>query len=142
MGAERKGEQTFRAFIGPVSLKHAHDIGTRDVQDGFPGLHRPGLIEALCGSELGAGIPAVFPGLHRPGLIEALSVSGRMGNPGKTFRAFIGPVSLKRSILPACVCTCVTFRAFIGPVSLKHDLGHLRLEVPQLLSGPSSARSH
>ena len=38
---------------------------------GFPGLYRPGLIEARQHNLTAFNTPAGFPGLYRPGLIEA-----------------------------------------------------------------------
>ncbi len=85
---------TFRAFIGPVSLKLGDGRAEAgQFRFGFPGLHRPGLIEAICRTNNGKKVPA--------------------------FRAFIGPVSLKRSVRSLARGTRNPFRAFIGPVSLK-----------------------
>ena len=66
------GERGFRGFTAPASLKPVMGVkATLNVLARFPGLYRPGLIEAgSCGCATPSG-RARFPGLYRPGLIEA-----------------------------------------------------------------------
>ncbi len=61
----------FRAFNGPVSLKLACGGLSSFVNGIFPGLQRPGLIEANLRRMDSGWMLRRFPGLQRPGLIEA-----------------------------------------------------------------------
>ncbi len=84
----------FRAFIGPVSLK-PHPVGHRR----FPCASFRAFIGpvSLKPRREGGDTPdvATFPGLHRPGLIEARLPAPYLSRSASAFRAFIGPVSLK-----------------------------------------------
>ena len=60
----------------------------------FPGLYRPGLIEAP-GKPPPLRWSLAFPGLYRPGLIEAREGGARGGAGMTRFRGFTAPASLK-----------------------------------------------
>ena len=59
-----------------------------------------------------------FPGLQRPGLIEAMKLDPENCKRWY-FRAFNGPVSLKRGLNLHGVHPHADFRAFNGPVSIE-----------------------
>ena len=84
----------------------------------FPGLYRPGLIEAVP-HRLPLLQDGQFPGLYRPGLIEAsvMGVSSQLGCRG--FRGFTAPASLKRAGGERTSRTTIGFRGFTAPASLK-----------------------
>ena len=76
----------------------------------FPGLYRPGLIEARS-LPLLASAHAEFPGLYRPGLIEACSIGAGARVPFAGFRGFTAPASLKRA---HCLCLVLLMPRFPG----------------------------
>ena len=63
----------------------------------------------------------MFPGLYRPGLIEAMSpcvTSTAM----RGFRGFTAPASLKRFGFPGLLPLRPRFRGFTAPASLKQSV--------------------
>ena len=60
----------FRGFTAPASLKQPRAVRIVVGDDEFPGLYRPGLIEAMIWN-CSVMVLSLFPGLYRPGLIEA-----------------------------------------------------------------------
>ena len=71
----------FRGFIAPASLKRDRLCRPVRRRRRFPGLYRPGLIEA-CSTLLSVIYMVRFPGLYRPGLIEATSAAAQMATAG------------------------------------------------------------
>ena len=63
----------------------------------FPGLYRPGLIEARANTRARARAPTGFPGLYRPGLIEARCRTSGGASRWARFRGFTAPASLKQA---------------------------------------------
>ena len=111
----------FRGFIAPASLKREGEATGQHVLGRFPGLHRPGLIEACVRTRWSSGRTG-FPGLHRPGLIEAGPATTSRRAIAGDFRGFIAPASLKREReQPWVLVELVDFRGFIAPASLKPE---------------------
>ena len=108
--------RSFRGFIAPASLKQVVELVKRDTV-------------------------AQFPGLYRPGLIEASWDFDATNAEWKRFRGFIAPASLKREQRGSPDLLPVRFRGFIAPASLKPGNGRL-VANRSGVSGALSPRPH
>ena len=81
----------------------------------FPGLYRPGLIEACGMGGIGLFDGIKFPGLYRPGLIEAMARRRHRRAMRDSFRGFTAPASLKPTAMPGATKPAVGVSGALPP---------------------------
>ena len=117
-------EGGFRGFTAPASLKRAPcPAPGLALLVGFPGLYRPGLIEAPVldhGDDLGV---EGFRGFTAPASLKRAVALRAAGPIPSGFRGFTAPASLKQLIAGVGVQVALEgFRGFTAPASLKQLL--------------------
>ena len=87
----------FRGFTAPASLKRRSVVmSLRPPLTGFPGLYRPGLIEALIRADQISPIRRGFRGFTAPASLKLNTETDADGTDDLGFRGFTAPASLKR----------------------------------------------
>ena len=111
----------FRGFTAPASLK-LPGVWRVDVdRRGFPGLYRPGLIEAGGGQASTGAVRCGFRGFTAPASLKLLPLGHGNHVRPRRFRGFTAPASLKQLRFRPRERRFLRFRGFTAPASLKRQ---------------------